>query len=438
MMSTPHLLAGRWCIDKDRTVWYLRYMTDVLRCGVVAETAVWVCVTSMQAGGTGLTSRIHELSCESAGPVAVRQWPPICDPLRRQPQRPARGAETRTPDRVSPRRRYISRPSRRSGGGIDRHMIKVNADKKDRWPADIKRSVDAYNEWFRNFAPDIFRKSREQATTRVKEALIRTSDLTSVTPRVIKDWPEVVAILRMCTAPPMARDRLIGLAGVKPSLVQGLEEGKLPRRMSATELDHQLERICETVLRLVDRDLFPWLDAGVLPTEEERARSASVVADRVTGANANPIMRGAQERRQLQMIESFLIQKGYNKQAPPAGAPPTAMSSGTFWLNLKVKAGKNGKVDVPVDVVIQPRQALPGSMPILIEAKSAGDFTNVNKRRKEEAQKIRQLQEHWGDDTRLILFLGGDFDTGYLSYEADAGLDWVWEHRIEDLTKLGV
>lgn len=29
-------------------------------------------------------------------------------------------------------------------------------------------------------------------------------------------------------------------------------------------------------------------------------------------------------------------------------------------------------------------------------------------------------------------------DTGYLGYEAAEGLDWVWEHRIDDLAQLGI
>ena len=77
-------------------------------------------------------------------------------------------------------------------------------------------------------------------------------------------------------------------------------------------------------------------------------------------------------------------------------------------------------------------------MPILIEAKSAGDFTNVNKRRKEEATKIRQLRGTNGDATQFLLFLCGYFDSGYLGYEAAEGIDWIWEHRIEDLDKLGL
>lgn len=77
-------------------------------------------------------------------------------------------------------------------------------------------------------------------------------------------------------------------------------------------------------------------------------------------------------------------------------------------------------------------------MPILIEAKSAGDFANTNKRRKEEATKVRQLRTRYGETLQYVLFLCGYFDAGYLGYEAAEGIDWVWEHRIEDLEMLGV
>jgi len=33
----------------------------------------------------------------------------------------------------------------------------------------------------------------------------------------------------------------------------------------------------------------------------------------------------------------------------------------------------------------------------------------------------------------FILFLCGYFDSGYLGYEAAEGIDWVWEHRTNDL-----
>lgn len=89
-------------------------------------------------------------------------------------------------------------------------------------------------------------------------------------------------------------------------------------------------------------------------------------------------------------------------------------------------------------MVIQPHHLRPGGLPILIEAKSAGDFANTNKRRKEEATKVRQLRTRYGETLQYVLFLCGYFDAGYLGYEAAEGIDWVWEHRIEDLEMLGV
>ena len=85
-----------------------------------------------------------------------------------------------------------------------------------------------------------------------------------------------------------------------------------------------------------------------------------------------------------------------------------------------------------------PKNARSTELPLLIEAKSAGDYANVNKRRKEEATKMNHLQRTYGRDVRFILFLCGYFDTGYLGYEAAEGIDWAWEHCPDDLRECGL
>ena len=40
--------------------------------------------------------------------------------------------------------------------------------------------------------------------------------------------------------------------------------------------------------------------------------------------------------------------------------------------------------------------------------------------------------------SRNNFFLCGYFDAGYLGYEAAERIDWIWEHRIDDLEKLGL
>jgi len=153
-------------------------------------------------------------------------------------------------------------------------------------------------------------------------------------------------------------------------------------------------------------------------------------------AVANPIVRNAQEQRQLALIGDFLNKRGYRRQPHPNGKPLTEMEPGTYAFRMNVPAGKIHKVNIPIDVVVQPKKLRKDRLPILIEAKSAGDFTNTNKRRKEEATKIHQLQATYGAPVQFILFLCGYFGSDYLGYEAAEGIDWVWEHRIDDLLKL--
>ncbi len=115
------------------------------------------------------------------------------------------------------------------------------------------------------------------------------------------------------------------------------------------------------------------------------------------------------------------------------------MSPGTFTFRYSVLTGTGARtVKVPVDVLIQPRALRPNRLPVMVEAKSAGDFTNTNKRRKEEAKKISQLKATYGEDVCYVVFLCGYFDSGYLGYEAADGIDWIWEHRISDFEQLGI
>jgi hypothetical protein len=87
-------------------------------------------------------------------------------------------------------------------------------------------------------------------------------------------------------------------------------------------------------------------------------------------------------------------------------------------MNVPTNLEDGKKVNIPIDVTIMPKDAKPSDLPLFLEAKSAGDFTNVNKRRKEEAMKMALLRRTHGMAVRFNLFLCGYFDSGYLGYEA--------------------
>ena len=319
----------------------------------------------------------------------------------------------------------------------------INLDKPHLWKQDIIRSVDLYNAWFMGFAPKAFRETRTSTAKNVEEALKETNYLNNVSPDVLIKHPEVLPILRMCTCPPIARDRLVGLAGVSKSLVQNMEDSENPHvspRMQRMTLMEELRRISDIIIRMSDPDIFTWILEKRNPDESEIMRSSTIVADRLCGAVTDPIIRNAQEKRQLAAVAELLESKGY--LLVENGVHYDKMNPGTFSFHTNIPVyvaeRQSDTVKIPVDVAIMPFSAKIGEMPLLLEAKSAGDFTNVNKRRKEEAVKMQQLKTTYGNNVSYLLLLCGYFDSGYLGYESAEGIDWIWEHRITDIEQLGI
>jgi hypothetical protein len=320
-------------------------------------------------------------------------------------------------------------------------MMKIgaNLNKPHLWKEDIARSVDLYNKWFLKFAPNTYRKERVKATKHVQDMLQRTRHLRNLTPDELRKNPSILFALRMATAPPIARDRLVGLAGISKSFVNNMElEHRLSPQMKPAELDDSLRKVTELIIRLVDIDIFTWLRENRDPTKQEVYRAATIVADRLCGANADPIVRNAQEKRQLEKIKKWLEDRGYKDMSGKVTLEKMKPGMFAFRLNVPGLKEDHESVNIPVDAAVMPLKPKDGKLPLMIEAKSAGDFTNVNKRRKEEAVKVGQLRRKHGIRVRYILFLCGYFDSGYLGYEASEGIDWVWEHRIEDFAALGL
>lgn len=299
-----------------------------------------------------------------------------------------------------------------------------------------------YNDWFMKFAPQAFRSTRIQTTKDVEAALHATGNITNIQPAVMRLHPHVLATLRMSTCPPLAVDRLIGLAGVPTTLVKCMEsKKKLPPRMPAADIDRALAKIAMVIEKMADPDIFVWLQRKEPATDAEIHRAATIVADRLCGAVANPIIRNAQEKRQLAAIKTWLEGRGYKQLPAGAGTRFNQMQPGTFSFRMNVPVKLTGgvqSINIPIDAVVLPKTAKAKQLPVFFEAKSAGDFTNTNKRRKEEAVKMAQLRSTYGKNIRFNLFLCGYFDSGYLGYEASEGIDWVWEHRIDDLALFGI
>ena len=297
-----------------------------------------------------------------------------------------------------------------------------------------------YNDWFLNFAPATYINARQEAIDKVELAFQKTECFNSLSIDMLRKSPEVITILRMATTPPLARDRIIGLADVSSNLVEKMEEGRFPPKMKQKDIDESLSRIIDIINRLFDVGIMPWLERKSYPHETDRLLATQVIGDRLCGSLSDPIIRNEQERRQLKSISDYLNRKGYKFVESKDIEDFILMEAGTYSYHLNVPATKNDNtnVNMPIDVVIKRKDAKADELPVLIECKSAGDYTNTNKRRKEELTKIEQLRNKYGKKVEFILFLCGYFDSGYLGYEAADGFDWVWEHRIEDFKKAGI
>ena len=109
-------------------------------------------------------------------------------------------------------------------------IMGVNRDKPHLWKAGTAGSVDMYNEWFINFAPEAFRNTRIRTTKTVEQTLKATGNLTDIRTAIL------------------------------------MEEGKLPPRMSEQELENQIEQISLVIEKIADPDIFVWLNGEQKPT----------------------------------------------------------------------------------------------------------------------------------------------------------------------------
>ena len=127
--------------------------------------------------------------------------------------------------------------------------------------------------------------------------------------------------------------------------------------MNVAEADTQLEKIGTIIEKMADPDIFVWFGRGAAPTEIEIHRAATIVADRLCGAVANPIVRNAQEKRQLAAIKAWLEAKSYRQLPGGEGMKFNATPAGTFSFRMNVPVKLEGgvqTVNIPVDAVIKP------------------------------------------------------------------------------------
>ncbi|MCF2138254.1 MAG: XamI family restriction endonuclease [Candidatus Thorarchaeota archaeon] len=315
----------------------------------------------------------------------------------------------------------------------------ANIDKTKRWAEDIDKSVQFYNKWFIEAAPFHFHKLYKQARKYVVQFMERSNSLKIMKTEtefidLLRDRPELLRVVRLITAPPLAIDRLAGLCDVSRGFVQRMERSNdLPPKMSEEKILSNLESITSIIFKMIDYSLFPWLAQSREPTMHEIELATGILADRFRGILYDTLIRNIQEKQQLDALCKWLEERGYSP-AENREHDLTKMNDHTYLIRPVAISSTEG-TNVPLDLALM-RPSSAGLL--LVEAKSAGDFANVNKRRKEEAKKLDHLQKIYTVSFDYVLLLNGYFNRAYLQYMHESKIDWVWSHRLEDFKLLGV
>jgi hypothetical protein len=314
----------------------------------------------------------------------------------------------------------------------------VNLDTPYRWKEDTQASVDHYNKWFMKFAPKAFRETRIQVTKSVEQAILDSNDMRDLSPDLLLSRPGLLPTLRMSCCPPLAVDRLVGLAYTGKNVVRRIEGGKPPTRMNAANWDTELSRICRVISTLLDREIFPWLDGAKDPTDHERHQASMIVADRLCSAVAKDTMRTAQKTQQLSVLSVYLDSRGYREIVAPGRRHYSQDEPATYTFFVSVPAAMGTDALLPIDAVVQPIEPRVDGLPVLIQTESQGSFAESSRHKSSHHRTVSALRTTYGQDVPFALLLGGYFGGDYLGTQAAEGIDWVWQHRITDLQALGV
>lgn len=173
----------------------------------------------------------------------------------------------------------------------------INADKPNRWNEDTQASILQYNDWFFSYAPSTYQSARSECIDGAQRLLNDTDYLRSLDEQYLWDNPENLAIARMFCAPPIARERLAGLARVSKTIVQSMERGSVPRGRSREQRRDAINHIVPVLKHLTDTQLCAWLKEGTRPSDRQIEIASCVAGDRLCGSLTDPIIRNEQERR---------------------------------------------------------------------------------------------------------------------------------------------
>lgn len=143
------------------------------------------------------------------------------------------------------------------------------------------------------------------------------------------------------------------------------------------------------------------------------------------------------ETRQYVLLNNWLLRHGYKQTASDEYGSLDTMPSGSFSFCRTSSSGKKTtSTNIPTYCIVNPIDACKVRRPVIIEAKSSESISSSVRSAKKDAKKFATFKDHYKGNAEFMLLLCGHFDGYYLGPQAAEGIDWVWQHRLDDLGAL--
>ena len=308
----------------------------------------------------------------------------------------------------------------------------MNAKSPEQWEKDRVIAKKEIISWLADAADATdLRIAIEQKTSDTLRRIIGKRSIK----QVILDDSSSLTVLRSLTRRDIGTSQMATFLGVTTNNLESVEAGR-------KEPDHIADDAEEILMKELDQTISTWIVDGLTPSEEEFKRTLWIASDRILRRSTSTDLRYRHEPRQLEKLERFLQDEGYSPiESNSIKDPRKGMPKGTYAFRVGIEGRTSDGLALmqTVDALIKPFSVSENLLPIFLEAKSMTDEVNPNKRQKEEAQKVESARRRWQTDSErlnFILLIGGTVPKRYLQVEAGSDLDWIWEHRVEDLNLL--
>ena len=224
---------------------------------------------------------------------------------------------------------------------------------------------------------------------------------------------ERLEAIRYLTGPPISADDLRVVAGTPLSSARMAAEPEIR------------DRIVDTIVQLLDRDRFPWMEEGREPTVDERAAAVGATATLLAASRLQTMRRNESRVDQENAVKERLRRGGLEQVAARTinsirDAPGSGQFCGEALFGTR-------KADIAVGLFDE--RVMP------IECKVSNSSTNSIKRLNNDAQvkAVNWISEFGHLSTVPAAVLSGVYEVRHLVQAQDAGLTIFWTHDLDAL-----